>query len=424
MSEILTQTKLATVNQLNCTGCGNALSIINPRAKYICCQYCGSVLDLNSEEHQILETIGKPEKHKPFSFLELGMIGKINGKTYQLIARTRWRTKHKEFWYEEGQSGYSNEHWIYDEWLMIDENRTYFYLIEDKDGYFVSEEIIPETPMLLDNSLKMQFFRGEAQKRVQEYGSAEVVFFEGESNYTIKKGDEIRYSTYIDRGINYTSEWRMENGEEIKEIEFFQEIPVSRRKIIEWFGTNEQVTELQEDEAFWKFVYRGSLVGVLLMLVMGIASMSSKGKIIYSEDVPFAALQGDEGKLVGPFEIPKKGQYRMEMKVFDLQPNSEAYIMGYILDKDQAAINNIEGSFGYYTGYDDGYWSEKEFESKLRFRANEPGEYYVQFHSADAASQQGSLKVFLRQGGMMGRYFLIALIIFGIVAAVSKGKFE
>lgn len=425
MSEILTQSKLTSVNQLNCKGCGNALTVLNPRAKYIACQYCGSVLDLNSEEHQILETIGKPEKHKPFSFLELGMVGKINGKTYQLLARTRWRMNYKEYWYEEGNQGYSNEVWIYDEWLMMDENKTYFYLVEDKEGYWVSEEIIPETPMLLDSSLSMQFFRGEAKKRVQEYGTAEVVFYEGESNYTIKKGDQVRFATYIDRGINYTAEWRMKNAEEVKEIEFFQEIPVSRKKVVEWFGSNEQVAELQEDEAFWKFVYRGSLLGAILMLVLGIASCSSNGKVTYTAEVPLSTIDIESGTVVGPLEIKEKGLYQIDLKALDLQPNSELYVMGYILDEDQAAINSVEGTFGYYTGYDDeGAWSEKNLDSKMRFKANEPGKYYIQFHSQDASTQAGRLKVFLRKGGMMGRYFLLALIVFAIVAVVARRRYE
>lgn len=425
MSKILTQTKLATVNQLNCQGCGNALSVLNPRAKYIACQYCGSVLDLNSEEHQILETIGKPEKHKPFSFLELGMMGKINGKTYQLLSRTRWRMNYKEYWYEDGQQGYSNEVWIYDEWLMMDENKTYFYLVEDKEGYWVSEEIIPETPMLLDSSLSMQFFRGEAKKRVKEYGTAEVVFYEGESNYTIKKGDEIRFATYADRGVDYTAEWRMKNAEEVKEIEFFQEIPISRKKVIEWFGNNEQISELKEDENFWKFVFRGAVLGAILMLVLGIASCSSNGKVTYTEDILFSQIDAEQGKLIGPFKIESKGLHRMELRGSNLRSNSEIYVMGYILDKDQAAINNIEGTFGYYTGYDDeGAWSEKNLTSKMRFRAKTPGDYYIQFHSEDASTQAGSMKVILRKGGMVGRYFLISLIVFAIVALIARRRYE
>ncbi len=424
MRSIQTQTKLASVDQLNCKGCGNALSVLNPRAKYIACQYCGSVLDLSSEEHQILETIGKPEKHAPFSFLELGMIGNFEGRTYQLIARTRWRMKYKEYWYEEGESGYSNEVWIYDEWLMMDENKTYFYLVEDKTGYWVSEEIVPETPMLLDSSLAMQFYHGQPQRRVQEYGSAEVIFFEGESNYTIKKGDKIRFSTYKDRGIDYTAEWRMESESEVKEIEFFREVPVSRRKIIEAFGSNEQVEQLREDEGFWKFVYYGALIGALAMLVMGIASLATKGKVIFSDSVALSSIQ-DEGRLVGPLTMSEKDIHRVYLRVNEIRTNSEFYLLGYIMDQDSAVVNKVDGTYSFYQGYDsDGKWTEKDASSSIRFKVRQPGDYYVKLFADSAQDQPGSAVVELRKGGFMGRYFLIAMVIFLITALVSRRRYK
>ncbi|MEL6133422.1 MAG: hypothetical protein AAFR59_08680, partial [Bacteroidota bacterium] len=203
-STITTQGQLASIKQFNCANCGAAHQVMNPRAQYIACNYCGSVLDAQSEEHQILQQLGNPEKHHPFSFIKLGQKAIFDGKEYQVISRTRWRMRYKEYYYEEGEQGYSNEVWIYDEWLMIDANYMYFYLVEDKEGYWISEEIVPETPMLLTRDRRMSFYQQQSPKVVREYGQANVVFFEGESNYTIKKGDEIRFASFKDRGIDVT----------------------------------------------------------------------------------------------------------------------------------------------------------------------------------------------------------------------------
>ena len=146
---IKTQSQLAAVKQFNCTNCGSALEVLHPRAKYISCQYCGSVLDTNSEDHQILKALDPPKKHKPLSFIRLGQTANFDGMKHQVIARTRWRMKYKEYWYEEGDSGYSDEIWIYDEWLLMAEDRTYFYLVEDKEGFHIVEDIVPHHPVLL-----------------------------------------------------------------------------------------------------------------------------------------------------------------------------------------------------------------------------------------------------------------------------------
>ena len=96
----------------------------------------------------------------------------------------------------------------------------------------------------------------------------------------------------------------------------------------EYFGNNEQITELKEDEAFWKFVYYGAVVGVILMLVLGIASLSSKGKPIFTEkfslgEVP---MDGGKGKLVGPINISSKGIHSIELRASNLTPNVGVFV--------------------------------------------------------------------------------------------------
>ncbi len=197
MATTITQeNKLASVKQFNCSGCGSALEVFNPRAKYIACQYCGNVLDNASEEHQILMTLSPPDQHKPFSFIKVGLVATFFDKKYQVIARTRWQQDYQEYWEEEGETGYSDELWIYDEWLMISEQRTYFYLIEDQDGYYISNEIIPDKPNLPSNDSYWSFMKNHKNQIIREHGVAQVVYFEGESNYQIKINDSIRFAAF------------------------------------------------------------------------------------------------------------------------------------------------------------------------------------------------------------------------------------
>ncbi|MEM7372510.1 MAG: hypothetical protein AAF587_28075 [Bacteroidota bacterium] len=407
---IQTQTNLATVTQFDCQNCGAAHSVQNPRAKFIVCQYCGSVLDAQSEEHQILKSLGNPDRHPPFSFIQIGLIGTFNNKEYQVIARTRWRMKYKEYWNEEGESGYSNEVWMYDEWLLIDENRTYFYLIEDKEGYAISEEIIPETPTLLPKDLRMSFFKKQPRRIVREYGNAEVTHFEGESNYQIKHGDKIRFATIKDRGIDYSVEWRMaDNDVNIKEVEFFREIPISRRKVLEAFGNNDEIDQLNQKEGFWRFFHRVAMATGILMLLLGFRACVSSGDQIFQQEIDLGTISTTNSPKSAPIEISSPGLYRLNMDVLSMVENSEMYIFSYVLNQDSIAVSTFDGNFSWWSGYEEGeYYNETSFNTSKTFKLDEAGTYYIQLFMETPAP--GSIKVSVNKGIWLTRYFFLAAI--------------
>ncbi|MEM7658949.1 MAG: hypothetical protein AAF399_22690 [Bacteroidota bacterium] len=412
-TRIKTQSQTASVKQFNCANCGAALEILSPRAKYIACQYCGSVLDAQSEEHQILNELGSPDRHPPMTFIQLGQIATFEEKAYQVLARTRWRMKYKEYWQEEGESGYSNEVWIYDEWLLMDANRTYFYLVEDKEGYYLSTEIIPEKPTLLPRNLRMSFFHKQPDQIVREYGQAEVIHFEGESNYQIKMRDQIRFATIKDRGIDFTVEWRMvDGGKEIKEIEFFREVPVSRRKVIEAFGNNEAIEELNRKESFWRFVYKTALFTAVAMGLMGMKACFSDGNQMFQQSVEIAELGEENARWTEPMAISEAGLYRMKMEVKSMNQNSEMFLFAYILDQDSLAINTMDGEFYWYTGVEDGErWTESSLSSDRTFRLEQSGTYYLQIYKEKTYSGGGTVSVTIYRDVWLSRYFIMAFVV-------------
>jgi hypothetical protein len=425
-TEITSQTESASVKQFNCSGCGASLRVTHPRAKEIACQYCGSVLDVQSEEHQILLSMGSPERHEPFSFIQLGMMAEFREKAYQVIARTRWRQRYKEYWREEGESGYSNEVWVYDEWLLIDADRTYFYLIEDQEGYWISNEIVPDTPQLLPRSLQMSFFQDQRDQRVQEYGGAEVIYFEGESNYHITKGDLIHFTMYQHAGINYSAEWRMASKDEIKEIEFFEERPISRRRLLESFSENEELAKLKEREAFWGFVYKVSSIATVIFFVLSFFACSDLTQTVErSQQLPLKSLLDQGGVLSDPIEVAEKGLYRLTLRASAMAENSEIYVFAYVLDSTEAAINTIDEELFYYAGYDDeGRWTETNYDVSQRFRLESGGTYYLRlFGNADnPAMITGTLHIELKDGVLLTRYFFLAAIFSLIVMVIASRK--
>ena len=427
-TSIRTQDQLALIKQFNCPNCGNALEVLHPRVKEIACKYCGSVLDARSETYQILKELGKPTRHTPMSFIQIGLVGQLGGHTYQVIARTRWRMNYMEYWSDEDGSGYSKEVWVYDEWLLLSENRTYFYLIEDKEGYWVSEEIIPELPQLKPpKNMHMKFFQNQRPRRVREYGEAKVIYFEGESNYQIGLGDQIQFTMFRDRGIDYSSEWRVgKNSKDIKEVEFFKETPISRRRLLEAFKENPAVVQILQREANWAFVFRVALFSFLGMLGLLLFSAFNPGRSIFSQQVEInAQLSETQSLLSEPINISDPGLYQLRLRTQSLPENTEVYIFAYVLDEAQVAVNSVGGNFYHWTGVDDeGRWTETDKTTRKLFRLKEPGTYYVQVYASHENDYMGPLSIQVNKGIWLSRYFLVGVILLFfplVISFIKKG---
>jgi ribosomal protein S27E len=230
-----TQTYFKSVRQLACPSCGGALNIVNRRTQYVSCQHCGSVLDVHTPEAQLIAKLEEPSQHPPRRFLRLGMQATIEGVRYQVVGRTRWAVLATERWEEDGEVGYDPERYSYDEWHLLSEFRSHFFIIESDEGFSVSENIYPNNPVLPEPRKPFTFFAGDTPRPMQAYGMAEVVYFEGEATYLLNKGDRAAFSYYIgpDR-TTYLLEYRIEN-DQIVELEFFREKAVDTGKLAKVF---------------------------------------------------------------------------------------------------------------------------------------------------------------------------------------------
>ncbi|MEO0469846.1 MAG: hypothetical protein AAF206_09520 [Bacteroidota bacterium] len=417
---IKTQAELTSVKQFNCPSCGAAHQVLNPRAKILACDYCGSVLDVKSEDYRILETLGKPSRHAPMSFIRVGQVANINGNDYQVLGRTRWRMKYKEYWSEEGESGYSNEVWVYDEWLLISQQRTYQYLVEDREGYWMSEEIIPETPTLTPNNLRMSFFKAQPRQIVREYGHQEVIYFEGESNYRIRQGDKAKFGTIIERGINYSVESRLDKNGEVKEIEFFKETPISRRKLLEAFSQNEEIDKIRVREGHWRNVFQ---VGALVFALLGLLtfySITNDGTNVFTQSFNANQYSDSQPFVSDPIQISEPGLYKLSLDA-QLQNMAEVYLVAYVLDKDKAAINSLDANFYYETGYEDGEsWTEANTSEGKIFKLAQGDTYYIQvMRNGEDPILPTNVTIKVNKGIWLTRYFIIALIILGIGVMIA-----
>ncbi len=349
-SPIKTEDTFSSVRQINCTGCGAALEVISNRAKYTGCSYCGSVLDLQSEDYKVLKKLGDPERHPPMSIIKMGMKATFNNKLYQVIARTRWKQTYQERWSEDGETGYSDEVWVYDEWLLLCEDRTYFYLVEDKSGFMRTREFVPKQVVIPKNAWdKISFAEKHGLKPVSEIGTAEVMMFEGESNYTIREDDIIWFASYKVYWTDYITEWRIDpETRETKEIEFFQEEPLKRKDVLKAFEDNPSIQAILDKKRNWKKTMNLALYGALGFFLLFLFSFFSGKTLVFEDEIELHPLgqvdptTGQAPQVYGTsFTIDTRGTY--EVEILDNSFGVDGFALVYFMDEDSSAIRYISG---------------------------------------------------------------------------------
>lgn len=411
--------KLAAVLQFDCNGCGNALDVVNKRAKFVACPYCGTQYDASSEVVQ--ELSGKfddPSKHPPESFVRVGMTARFDGKKYQVIARTRVRQIYKEYWAEDGETGYSDEVWVYDEWLLISEQRTYFYLIEDVDGFHISKEVIPSAPSLPQHHEERWSFETDVYPQIiREMGRGHILFFEGESNYEVKIDDQVGFALYQHRRNLYSAEWRYDEAtQELKEIEFFEEVPIGRMEVMEAFEANAAIQELNDKVQLWRWLRNAALGLSLFALVAGMSTCNQPFDPVLDVTYSLEEAADEEGVLTETFDL-EPGLYSLTLSGQHSEINADGFAMAYILAENDDVVNTVEAEMWVYEGWEDGYWREESSLKEKIVKVTEPGRYRARIFADKPEGATGKVRFEVLANAHILRYYII-LFWLGLVAAL------
>lgn len=452
---------LADAKQFKCTACGNALQVLNRRTRYVGCPYCGAVADATSEAHQKLMQMPSPSRFPPRSFIKLGMAAQFGGANYRVIGRTRWQMNYQE--YDSESNSYESSTWTYDEWLMLSQYGTYFYLMEDAEGYKISRAFIPKYPTAKGTSEIRNFHTGKVV-RVQEYGRATVEFFEGESTYQVAPGDAIIFANYQDGQKTYAVECRLANagGSEIKEVEFWEDVPIGRREVLSAFAVNKEVADLKTDtETKSKRSLSMALFTGLLAVLSFIGMLAScSNTLIHSEmlatdqatlqqELPpekpeadmqrleqlsnspdelqrytdslaqsqFANTEEANVRLIGqtqPFTLTKPGTIVCFESSVEISGYFDCWLGTEIVKANGEVANVFEGDL-----YRD---DESHTTASVIYKLDEPGQYFLRIYTErNAILPSGSnlqVKAAVYEEKMLSRYFIMAWLLFGSLSFI------
>ncbi|WP_291725461.1 hypothetical protein [Bernardetia sp.] len=428
-------------NPKTCPSCQHDRYVWDEDVRYMYCYNCGVASDL-AFSRTLNESL-KIEDFPHYSFLRVGQILRLEDKEFIITARLRYRSAHKEYYTSDEGSGYSNEIWYSDTYILKNTQEgkdERYYLSEDKEGYSLGMPVTVDRTEAdpTDLPLFTNFYEGRADYRVTEYGSLFLEFFEGETEkedpYAV--GTQTHFATYQEGMWSYT----VEQGDGWKE--FSAEKKISKEELYKALEGNPFIATYQERDKGFSTIRKTVGAAAAISFLVFLLSLFSDGTPIATTKVDTQDIDKKEGYLSKPIKIDDIGtNYNIEWSVqFKSTQNQGMYVVVELLDKEKNVINAVESDFWYESGYDsEGSWTESETSSSKYFKFTEEGDYfariYAQTDSTYFNSRTGSqavIKFTVNEGALLSRYFLmlsgfltvvVLLITFGATGKKIRKKY-
>ncbi len=426
--------------QFKCKSCGGELRLINKRTRFVGCPYCGAVADANTQAYKVIAQMEKPSVFPPYTFLRIGMIGSFEGTKYQIIGRTRFTSSYKEFWEEEGEKGYSDERWEYDEWQLLGEDFTYFYIIEDKEGFKSSHVFYPSFPNLPKGDF-IQNFNTNKQQRVHEYGSSRIIYFEGEATYEVKVGNNHAFAMYKSGKDCYEVETRLPKREE-KEISFYKEKSYKVDEILDAFGEDEKLKTfkhsfetLKRSRRVVRLMYTAATIVCFFLMFFSIAETDVFTQDFKLSDYKMVSQTDSMTEYViysNFFELKDVERVHGFNLTVNMPDNMDSYTEITVQDEKKNVVNELAGNFYRASGdeawSEDGesgveHWEESEIALNELYKLDSAGRYQVKINVQLSQNQPEQVLYTLHVTRTdLSRYYTIGFFIFWFMAIFASRK--
>ncbi|MFW5857107.1 MAG: DUF4178 domain-containing protein [Planctomycetota bacterium] len=403
--------------RIACTDCGSPVEVKNAAmAEMVSCAACGAVLDLESDDTQVLAKILLDKR--PPAPLQLGQRGRLKGVTWEVVGRVRMRdgiSMWNEFLLFSSKKGYA--------WLQVEQGH-WTFLKKSKSKPALDPRVAAED----------QTFRLYGMTfKVYEKSSATVDYIEGEFPYQAAVGDKLGYMDAISPPHMVCAEWTA------KEVEWTAGDYVEPARIAEAFGLKPEDLPRRSGVGAcqpyavppWRRAFAWS-AGIAAVLCVALAIYSGMtGRRTKAFSVPatqYLQSLNAEGFLSEPFEVSQACIEQIEFKA--PVNNSWVYLECLLLDETQAPVLSWTEEISYYHGHD---WSEGSQSSSTVFRVDEPGRYRLAVRGQGGAGNTGSVPrretvtVTVWEGVVLTRYFIVAAILFALVPILEiarRGGFE
>lgn len=397
---------------LRCPSCGSSLRQFTSDSSSLTCTACGKLISLAT-----LECTEIDGESFPGSDLEIGLIGELFGKKWQIIGRMLYRGEVSEWDSEDSQ--FYKESWSYVDWALVSVHGDYAYISEDTEGYTFS---LPSPVKTFDRTSDRTMRYDGVERLISEFGLMKLRALQGEFSWVPSLNETTEYVTFSCGPLaELTCEARkLPGAQEVKEFEAFENTSVRREKILEAFGK----IEVLEDESAaeqevnqWCKIY---FIGALILLLTSIFGYFA-GSRVYHSTYRIAEVP-PEGMVVGPLPLYSVGRvHEIKMKVTGMPKNTWVAAGVTLLDQDQSPLRSDEKEFWHETGNDDGYWDESDQDFSKLFRLTEAGDYYAEIEvDPTSTARDAVVELSVYKNVIAARFLLIGALLLGAYGASLK----
>lgn len=395
-----------TVRSISCTECAAPLHLHGGhKVRTLTCSYCGSVLDMRDEYKVLHSFLNRRRPPAPF---ELGASAELRGVQFTIIGLIEFQTADCSGWLE--YSLYSPTHGY--AWLEIE------------NGHFVLSHRVRDAPLTAVPTARKQTFKARGRTfEVFERYSAKITYVEGELTWIARAGDAVLITDAVDPPFVYS----IERTAEEEEYSFGEYIEA--QTVYAAFGIKDAPPKPSgvhpaapfRESGITAAMSRAAMFFVPLALGLSLyALLWGNGAPLLSTDI--STEQFTAGSQTETFDVSDANSL-LQLELHSQLNNAWAWFEVEIL-KDSEVVYSLGKQISYYSGYDGGeHWSEGNQSAKAYFKLPQAGTYALSVTGVGGTGERGttpqnaSLRVSVREGVVVGRYFLALLVITSLAFA-------
>jgi len=349
--------------------------------------------------------------------LPLGSKGRLEGKPVEVIGFLVKRCVVDGMAY----------HWS--EYLLAAEHGTYRWLTE-YNGHWNVVDVLSRPPAGGIVEVENVLFGGQTFKHFSTTPAAEVVQVAGEFTWRVRRGETNRVVDYVapplmlssestDNDLNWSQGSYVAPQVIADAFKLKTDLPrstgVFANQLNPWAETNRRIWGL-----FWKLALAAILVQAFFIFV-------SSGKLLLRQDFTFEPLRGEEVQ-TREFQITGKPR-KIAVKNQTTLANNWIGLDMMLVNKATGAAWPAARELSYYSGYDDGAWSEGSRDDEVVFLNIPAGIYYLTLDPDMAPDKPVAVRdtVEVHTAGAGWSNFvlvMIFLILFPIFSATRHAAFE
>ncbi len=362
-----TGSKPPSVKVFNCPSCGAGvvLRAVGQSVTAVCGS-CSAIIDSSNENYQVIEKAAKATLRKPL--ISLGQRGSLKGVLWEVIG------------YVERVDGTGIYGWS--EYLLYNPMRGFRWLTEF-DGHWNYILTTKEKPTALP-SWSRSGTRSGVKYLDKEYflfhsGSAKVTYVIGEFYWRVRIGETVSVEDYINPPEilsceNSKDEVTWSLGEYIEPSTIREAFQVKESMPVQTGVAPNQLSTIA-DATSYSLKYWGLFLAVLFVIQVK-TLFFSKGETAYSGEFSFSAMDSERLRVSPQFEL-KHGLANVEVTVASPVRNNWLEVQTDLVNDDDGSVYEFEQGLEFYSGYDDGPWSEGSQSAVTTVSSIPPGRYHL-----------------------------------------------